>query len=227
MSASLHIMFLNSDHLGKPGILEQILLVFKNSGFEVDQLTSSGEHGGQKERSQEHEKTMTLAYDVKGLSFRAFNSDWQLEVHQQIDWGASKLGGEKRAWFRTVTDNTPYFWRAKYDPTRYSRFFLDIGKDLYKIVSPSFGWIDFDYGLRTTYEDIESLELPTLYWANFFGPEYVSKIGREKIISAPAWVIEKLSNGGLLYVLSSCPGLADDHVPPDDVKSHFGAMQVR
>jgi len=220
-------MFLDSDHLGKPGSLEQVVQVFIDARFEIDQLAIRGEHREQKEYTQEQERTMTLAYGAEGLSFRAFNPNWQLQVLQQIDWGVSKLGGEKRAWVRTVTDNTPCFWQVKYDPASYSRFLLDIGKSLYKIVSPSFGWVDFDYGLQTTYKDIESLELPTLYWANFFGPPYVARIGRAKIMSAPAWDIQELPDGGILYVLASGPGLADDHVPPDDVKSHFGITQVR
>lgn len=220
-------MFLDSERLGKPGSIEQIIHAFVDLGFEVEQLRISSGNEQQERYVQGRRQIVELAYNVKGLSFQAFNSKWQLEVYQQIDWGVSKLGDEKRAWIRTVTDNTPYFWRAKYDPARYSRFFLDIGRSLYQIVSPSFGWVDFDHGLQTTHEDIESLELPTLYWANFFGPPYVARIGREKIMSAPAWSIEELPDHGLLYVLSSCPGLADDHVPPDDVKNHFGVAQVR
>jgi len=227
MSASLHLLFLDSQHLGKPQSLEQVIQLFVNAGFEISQLKIENKIMSWEEYAQEPAKIMKLAYDAKELSFLAFNSEWSLEILQQIGWGIAKLGGERRAWIRTITDNTPYFWRTEYNPARYSRFFLDIGKRLYEILRPTFGWSDFDYGLRTTHEDIEALQLPVIYWANFFGPAYVDKIGRDKILSAPVWRIEELPDGGLLYVLASCPGLADDHVSVEGVKAHFGIESVR
>lgn len=227
MSASLHIVFLDSQHLGKPRSLEQVVQVFLSAGFEIDQFKVEDEVMSWGEYAQKPEEIIAVAYKAKELSFPAFNPEWRLEILQQIGWGITKMGGERRAWIRTITDNTPYFWHAEYNPAKYSRLFLDIGKSLYEVLGPTFGWVDFDYGLFTTHEDIEALELPTLYWANFFGPAYVNKIGRDKILSAPAWAIEELADGGLLYVLASCPGLADDHVPPDSVKAHFGVANVR
>lgn len=227
MSASLHILFLDSEHIGKPKSLEQVVQVFLDFGFEIDQFTIENKDVSWEEYAQKPRDIMALAYDANELFFRAFNSKWRFEILQQIGWGIRKLSSERRAWIRTVTDNTPYFWRAEYNPRSYSRFFLDIGKGLYEVLRPSFGWIDFDYGLRTTHEDIEALRLPVIYWANFFGPAYVNRIGRDHILQAPAWAIEELSDGGLLYVLASCPGLENDHVPVEAVKTHFGVEQVR
>ncbi|MFO3796005.1 MAG: hypothetical protein ACK8QZ_01805 [Anaerolineales bacterium] len=227
MSASLHIVFLDSQYLGKPKSLEQVVQVFIDADFEIDRFEIEGSNISWEEYTQKPEAMMSLAYEVKELSFRAFNPKWRFEILEQIGWGIMKLGGERRAWIRTVTDNTPYFWRAEYNPASYSRFFLDIGKSLYEVLRPTFGWIDFDYGLRTTHEHIEALELPVLYWANFFGPAYVDKIGRDKILTAPAWAIEELSDDGILYVLASCPGLETDHVPVEKVKAHFSVENVR
>jgi hypothetical protein len=194
--------------------------VFSIEEFEVNNQAIPWEREPERMR-----RLLALAHRARNCYFLAWNAEWRLEIRQHIAWDSSK--GVKKAWIRTTTDNTPYFWRAEYNPARHSRFFLDIGKRLYEVLRPTFGWIDFDYGLRTTHEDIESLRLPVIYWANFFGPVYVDQIGREKILSAPAWAIEELPDGGLLYVLASCPGLDDDHLSVESVKAHFGVESVR
>ncbi|MBI2942523.1 MAG: hypothetical protein HYY04_19000 [Chloroflexi bacterium] len=170
---------------------------------------------------------LKAADETKQFDFRAWHDERRLEVYQHVAWDLPGKGGKHLAWIVTSTDNTPYFWREEYNPVAYSQFFLDLGKRLYAKLQPSFGWIDFDYGLTTTHADIESLELPALYWANFFGPCYVAKFGREHILRAPAWRIEALPDGGLLYVLAPCPALADEHVSADAVRAHFGVPNVR
>lgn len=225
MSASLDIFFLDSHTLGDPITLERVVQVFLDLGFEIDEFEVNNQAMAWEREPGSMRKLLTLAHQARNCYFLAWNAEWRLEIRQHIAWDSPK--GEKEAWICTTTDNTPYFWYAENNPARYSRFYLDIGKALYEILRPTFGWIDFDYGLRTTHKDIEALELPTLYWANFFGPAYVNKIGRDKILSAPAWRIEELPDGGLLYVLASCPGLADDHVSVESVKSHFGIENVR
>jgi hypothetical protein len=44
--------------------------------------------------------------------------------------------------------------------------------------------------------------IPEVYWANFFGPEYVEMFGPEKIFSAPCYEVKKLKGGGALLLLS-------------------------
>ena len=90
-----------------------------------------------------------------------------------------------------------------------------------------FGWIDFDYGSHTNFEDIENLRLPALYWATYLGPSYVRRIGQSKIINAPAWKVIPLIDGGYLYMTSPTPGLADIHVDTEEVKKYFGIEYVR
>lgn len=225
MSASLDIFFLDSYTLGSSMTLERVVRVFLDAGFDIDEFKVSNQTIAWEREPERMRRLLTLAHQARDCYFLAWNAEWRLEIRQHIAWDSPK--GEKEAWIRTTTDNTPYFWRIEYNPASYSRFFLDIGKSLYEVLQPTFGWVDFDYGLFTTHEDIEALELPTLYWANFFGPAYVNKIGRDKILSAPAWAIEELADGGLLYVLASCPGLADDHVSVERVKAHFGVKRVR
>jgi len=227
MSASLDIFFLDSHTLGYPTTLERVVQVFLGAGFSIEEFEINNQAVTWEKEPGSMRRLLTLAHQARDWYFLAWSAEWRLEIRQYLAWGSLKMGRDNRAWICTTTDNTPYFWYAEKSPARYSRFYLEIGKQLYEVLRPTFGWIDFDYGLRTTHEDIEVLELPTLYWANFFGPAYVNKIGRDKILGAPAWTIEDLADGGLLYVLASCPGLADDHVPVESVQVHFGIESVR
>lgn len=43
-----------------------------------------------------------------------------------------------------------------------------------------------------------SRALPGLYWANYFGAPYVKLIGRERLLSAPAWSVKEVGQGILL-----------------------------
>lgn len=52
----------------------------------------------------------------------------------------------------------------------------------------------------TTLEDVEVLNIHTLYEINFFGPEVVEKLGRERIESAPAERIASLNDGGIMLL---------------------------
>lgn len=228
MSVSLNMFFLDSKTLGKPGSLERILEFFLEAGFWIKEFRIDKDEKRPWEGSiVENEENLRLAYKAKECWFSAFNPTWRFEIWQIIAWDVPELGGPGRCFIWTSNDNKPYFWDKEKKPPRYSRFFLDIGKGLYAILQPTFGWIEYNLEwLPTKHEDIENLRLPALYWANFFGPAYVNRL-REKILNAPAWSIEELPDGGLLYVLSSCPGLCDDHVPIEAVQVHFGVERVR
>src|SRR5260370_1425459 len=61
-------------------------------------------------------------------------------------------------------------------------------------------------GVRVKYEPpIEHWSLRGLFWANFFGPEYVDMWGREKLLAAPCYKVEPLSDGGVLLLLMESP----------------------
>ncbi len=47
--------------------------------------------------------------------------------------------------------------------------------------------------------------LSGLFWANLFGPEYVRMFGKDKLLSAPWYKHEELSDGGLLLLISASP----------------------
>lgn len=227
MSSTLDIRFLDSRTLGRGVGTEDVVRVFLSMGFTILEFEVEG-HVQQWPKERRIAVQFLQAADrAMRFGFRAWHEQCDLEVRQSTAWSLPGGRSVPWAWIVTRTDNTPYFWRPEYSPAEYSRLFVNLGKELYGAILPSFGWIDFDYGLRTTHEDIESLELPALYWANFFGVRYVEKIGRDRIETAPGCRIEELPDGGLLMVLASGPGLSDDHASTTAVGAHFGVLNVR
>lgn len=45
--------------------------------------------------------------------------------------------------------------------------------------------------------------LPGLYWLNYFGPPYVKLIGRERLLSAPAFEVAPIGNGVIVALDAS------------------------
>jgi len=96
--------------------------------------------------------------------------------------------------------------------------FLKVAKNLYTIVEANSGAIANDYHEHRLGEHFDRdgnllgynppnipHALPGLFWANFFGPEYVDLLGREKLLSSPVHEVRQLQDGGLLLLLSESP----------------------
>jgi hypothetical protein len=73
---------------------------------------------------------------------------------------------------------------------------------LYPHVRPKFGWIDEPSLNEPSEESIAATELPYIFWATIFGPEYVRQLGRDFLLGAPVYEIRELDDGGILYVTS-------------------------
>jgi hypothetical protein len=98
------------------------------------------------------------------------------------------------------------------DADVYSEIFVNFGVALYESVMPDFGWADLDQpGGHTWFDHVDALAIPHLYWANFFGPSYVQRIGRDVIKSALSWQVRELRDGGLLCVVSPVIGHIGAH----------------
>ena len=96
--------------------------------------------------------------------------------------------------------------------------FVRVARDLYSIVGANSGYIQNWRNERSPGEltdDKGNLigyrppkvkwALPGIFWANFFGPEYVDMFGRNKLISAPWQKTEDLPDGGILTFISESP----------------------
>ncbi len=86
------------------------------------------------------------------------------------------------------------------DQTLYTHW-LDMLLLTYDIWHPLYCY-QFSNGLwpATNLADARALQPQHLYEHNYFGPELVEKIGRERVLSAPAWQIRLVADGGVLVI---------------------------
>jgi hypothetical protein len=95
--------------------------------------------------------------------------------------------------------------------------YLETSKLLYDLFSPQYGFIhqtedklkmatiqDPRYG-KTILPININRGLPGIYWANFLGQNFVEKLGRSRLLSAPCYKVEELTDGGLLFLTGHSP----------------------
>jgi hypothetical protein len=226
MSAPLTLIFLDSEDLYYRINVNDLIDATIEYGFEVNDFVVENTLITWDEFIT-HPLLISSINDLHKLSFKGFHEEMKFEIRTQLGRGEEMLEKPGRVWVSVSTSNTPYFWNSEYDSILYSKFFIEYSKILYSILLPAFGWIDFNYGLFTDFDDIESLRLPSLYWANFFGTPYIKKFGKEMITNAPAWDMQILPDGGYLYLLAPSPGLTANHVDVTAVKEYFHVEKVR
>lgn len=62
---------------------------------------------------------------------------------------------------------------------------------------------NFDYSATTpdtTREEALVLDIHDVYYINIFGPEIVDKLGRDRVLTAPAWRVQPFEDGGVLLI---------------------------
>jgi hypothetical protein len=95
--------------------------------------------------------------------------------------------------------------------------FLDFSFGLYGLINPVYGYIhltkdainmstinDAKYG-KTIVPINLNKGLRSIYWGNFFGPDYVSLIGETRLLQTNTFQIVKLSDGGLFLSTTDSP----------------------
>jgi hypothetical protein len=87
--------------------------------------------------------------------------------------------------------------------------FLNVAKQLYAIIGANWGSIRNDFNEHNFGDVLDSQgtvianspptvrwALRGLFWANFFGPEYVDMFGKDKLLSAPCFRVDEQGDGG-------------------------------
>jgi hypothetical protein len=99
--------------------------------------------------------------------------------------------------------NAVYIGQDVYDnPDALAHGQLTLARLLYPLLRPSYGFVNEPGKGGPLYKDMSNTELTRLAWANFLGPEYVRKYGREFLLNAPCWQVSELSEGGVLCVVT-------------------------
>ncbi len=230
------LRFFECPRVGTSGSLEQILDVVQDSGFKVSGIMAWRNQENDvlisEYYDQEALEKMNIAYGLRHLGFFALDRHSEIVLYFDINW--TLLGGDKveKSWILATAFETAMF-TAKDDAEHHAQRFLHLGERLYQATQPQFGWIERGPYWRpettgyTTWHDVEKLKLSHVYWANFFGPAYVNKLGQEFLMQAPGWKHEGLDDGGLLYVLTSSLAGTGPVAVVREVQSYFGVEHVR
>jgi len=75
---------------------------------------------------------------------------------------------------------------------------LELAKVVYDTIHPEIGLFSYSLPEGLSTDEYENW----LSSINFYGPKLVKKIGKEKILSTPAYKIEELKEGGVLILLN-------------------------
>ncbi len=108
------------------------------------------------------------------------------------------------------------------EDTKNGNTMLNISKCVYDFLYPFYGYADSE-NEHLENEELISKKIKHIYWANFFSPELVQKIGKEKLLSAPCWKVEELRDGCILIVLSPTIYYKDEI--REEVERHLGFKQ--
>ena len=229
--------------MGKPGSLEAILDILQALRLPPDTVQVGdymyvGEHLRKpialwvEEPLEQVRRQLGVAYEHRHLHVLVVQDqsdeyNWlvfRLDLKWEYDQGGTPM--KTRVYLRT--HDAWMFNEAKYPREYYAQLLLRLAKELYAILHPVFGSIDFCSN-RTREKDVRALEIPHIYWANFFGPEYVEKYGKEYFMKAPGWLHEELDDGGILYVLAPVMArrVKGYKALVEEVKTYFGLESVR
>lgn len=219
MSYEPHLAFMNSKTLGQTHSLETLIRIIQQLGYSVHRL-KVGDYQNSIASwdvyDQQTQRELKTAYENKQLEFTARHIEEDFELLFYLNW-------QEYTYVDAVSFQTALFTRRENDPSYHAHLFLELGKGVYAYLVPDFGWLDIcQTGGYTWYDDIEELKIPHIYWANFFSPAYVRKYGREKLLTGPAWLVEELGDGGILYVLGESLAYGSEYaVSPESVKGYL------
>ena len=83
--------------------------------------------------------------------------------------------------------------------------FLALTRLLAEQLDATYGWAATEIEneiVPVSIASVEALEPQPPAWVNIYGPSYVENIGYERLMSAPAWRVEALANGGVMVTQS-------------------------
>jgi hypothetical protein len=92
--------------------------------------------------------------------------------------------------------------------TQRRREFVEVLAQAANILEPKWGFGrrgGVAIGEDETIEDLATRTKPPLYEYNVFRPETVEAIGREQVLSAPAYYVEELDSGGVFMAVTEPP----------------------
>ena len=203
------IFHMQPKNIGQHVIRNLLIQDLETLGYKVVDLKVKGYvYDNDKEFADNIDIALKKASEDKRISFKAINPHNKLELLFRINWDDAEWGnlvfGRPYIYIRSFQEFLVYDGEPSlgYTPNYYFDTLIKLGRLIYTQTLPVFSWIDFMLPeFAPTGENIDSLNLSRLYWANFFSPEYLIKIGRERFGTLPIGYIESLADNGILYIL--------------------------
>lgn len=245
----LNVVLLCSDKVGQTKSLETLLDSLQAAGYDVKWLEVGDivikRFAFWRYYDEQAKLELGIAYDKQHLSF--FLSDktqTPFALKFYVRWQSAHekpSGGVERPWHlweaeegrdinivEAYTNNTAMFTQNQWNPEKNASRLLDLVQVMYDVLQPRFAWVERCHWKGfTTPADVNHLRLPHIYWANFFSPAYVKKLGRNFLLNAPGWKKELLADGGLLYVLSPSLKGTGSKATVTAVQDYFDIPSVR
>ena len=235
--SEVKLRFYQAKDIGKPGSLESILDTLQVLRLPLKEILVGSTLAHEAVVKWEHydkqvRRELQIAYKHRHLHILVVQDqsdeyNW-LVFRLDLKWKYDPEGRPVKTRVYLRTHDAWMFNEAKYPREYYAQLMLRLGRALYTILHPVFGSIDFCSN-RTREKDVQALKIPHIYWANFFGPEYVEKYGKAHFLNAPGWLHEELDDGGILYVLAPVMArrVKGYKALVEEVKTHFGVESAR
>jgi len=114
------------------------------------------------------------------------------------------------------------------DTEAFAQFILKLADKLYRILLPAFGIVDFANVIQgTIFKEVSARKTKRLYWATFFGSEYVNKYGKEYLLNSPVWKKEALQDGGVFLQVNEHLTKPSSVTLLDECKKYFAPIEIK
>jgi hypothetical protein len=97
-------------------------------------------------------------------------------------------------------------------------YWLELLQLTYSIWNPLYCYEPASFWPETSLADARALQPQYLYQYNYFGPELVEKLGRERVLHAPAWLVKSSDDGGAFVIPN------DMYYPGEERSDHMPAV---
>jgi len=133
------------------------------------------------------------------LSFKAYSTE-RAGLMRGIDFSLAFEPAEGQVYI-SIEDRYFTVEDARRGITRFEHW-LEALSILYYAWHPLYAF-NFDYSATvpdTTREEALALDIHDMYYINILGPEIVDKLGRDRVLTAPAWRVQPFEDGGVLLI---------------------------
>ena len=145
------------------------------------------------------------------------DSDFTFKVYDSwSEYGLPELGGISLRWHRVHFRN---------DVETTIQEILDAATLVYESLSPPFAFsyfpLDVERETKVTREDVVNDRIPDAFYLMLLSEGVSGRIGRDQLLSAPAWKTEPLDGGGVGLVATADPMKYTPEVK-GQLRSHLG-----